>query len=261
MPQRVGARAARPRRRRPAPAGARPARCSWSKVTTVAAVGEGRAARRGRPGSRGARRRRPGRRGPRRDAASTRSDCPSAMAAWCVIRASWPPPTIPTTGRPSGAGVATSTVWNVTGYERTARRAPVPGPGGPSGTIDQVAVVERVLATIPQPYRAVAIKHRELVKFAVVGGTTWVIDTVVFLGAQEHCPGDRSRSPRRSSRCWWPRSCRTCSTASGRFRTRGGRERHHEAAAVLPHQRGRRRGLHGAPGDLPVRVRPVRCRA
>ena len=38
-----------------------------------------------------------------------------------------------------------------------------------------------MLATIPQPYRALAIKHRELVKFAVVGGTTWVIDTVVFL--------------------------------------------------------------------------------
>ena len=47
--------------------------------------------------------------------------------------------------------------------------------------MDQVAVVERVLATIPQPYRALAIKHRELVKFAVVGGTTWVIDTAVFL--------------------------------------------------------------------------------
>src|SRR5215475_9098726 len=34
------------------------------------------------------------------DAASTRSDWPSAIAAWWVIRASWPPPTMPTTGRP-----------------------------------------------------------------------------------------------------------------------------------------------------------------
>ena len=44
------------------------------------------------------------------EAASTRSDWPSAIAAWCDIRASCPPPTIPTTGRRSGAGVAASTV-------------------------------------------------------------------------------------------------------------------------------------------------------
>jgi putative flippase GtrA len=45
-----------------------------------------------------------------------------------------------------------------------------------------VSVVETVLGAIPQPYRDVAIRHRELVKFAIVGGTTWVIDTIVFLG-------------------------------------------------------------------------------
>jgi putative flippase GtrA len=44
-----------------------------------------------------------------------------------------------------------------------------------------VSVVETVLAAIPQPYRSVAVKHRELLKFALVGGTTWVIDTAVFL--------------------------------------------------------------------------------
>jgi putative flippase GtrA len=42
-------------------------------------------------------------------------------------------------------------------------------------------MVETALGWIPQPYRAVAIRHRELVKFAFVGGTTWVIDTMVFL--------------------------------------------------------------------------------
>lgn len=43
-------------------------------------------------------------------------------------------------------------------------------------------MVETVLGAIPQPYRDVAYKHRELVKFAVVGGTTWLIDTAIFLG-------------------------------------------------------------------------------
>ena len=44
-----------------------------------------------------------------------------------------------------------------------------------------MAVVERVLSWMPEPYRRTAIKHRELLKFGMVGGTTWVIDTVVFL--------------------------------------------------------------------------------
>lgn len=45
-----------------------------------------------------------------------------------------------------------------------------------------MAVVNAVLARIPQPYRDVAIRHRELIKFSLVGGTTWIIDTVIFLG-------------------------------------------------------------------------------
>jgi putative flippase GtrA len=52
----------------------------------------------------------------------------------------------------------------------------------PSGRIDGVSFVESVLLRIPQPYRDVAIRHRELVKFGLVGGTTWVIDTAIFLG-------------------------------------------------------------------------------
>ncbi len=44
-----------------------------------------------------------------------------------------------------------------------------------------MAVVYAVLARIPQPYRDVAIRHRELIKFVLVGGTTWIIDTIIFL--------------------------------------------------------------------------------
>ena len=104
-------------------------------------------------------------------AASTRSDWPSAIAAWWVIRASWPAPIMPTTGRrASGSGAFTG---------GRPYRCAVASIG--SGTIDQVTFVESALAAIPEPYRGVAIKHRELVKFALVGGTTWVIDTTVFL--------------------------------------------------------------------------------
>ena len=92
---------------------------------------------------------------------------------------------------------------------------PARPPRARSGTINGVSVVETVLGTIPQPYRDVAIRHRELVKFAIVGGTTWVIDTAVFLTLKTTRAGDRSRSPRRSSRCSSRRSCPTCSTASG----------------------------------------------
>jgi putative flippase GtrA len=44
-----------------------------------------------------------------------------------------------------------------------------------------VSFTDTVLARIPQPYRDTAFRHRELVKFTMVGGTTWVIDTILFL--------------------------------------------------------------------------------
>ncbi len=44
-----------------------------------------------------------------------------------------------------------------------------------------MSFTDTVLARIPQPYRDTAFRHRELVKFTMVGGTTWVIDTILFL--------------------------------------------------------------------------------
>ncbi|WP_098958419.1 GtrA family protein [Pseudonocardia sp. N23] len=92
-----------------------------------------------------------------------------------------------------------------------------------------MSVVESVLLSIPQPYRALAIKHRELVKFAVVGGTTWVIDTAVFLvlkaGVLESKPI--------TAKVIAVLVATIVSYVLNRewsFRTRGGRERHHEAA-------------------------------
>jgi putative flippase GtrA len=92
-----------------------------------------------------------------------------------------------------------------------------------------VSVVEAVLARIPQPYRAVAIKHRELVKFALVGGTTFVVDTAVFLLLKTTVLAPKPVTAKILAVL--------VATIVGyvlnrewSFRTRGGRERHHEAA-------------------------------
>ena len=92
-----------------------------------------------------------------------------------------------------------------------------------------MAVVERVLGWIPQPYRRIAIKHRELVKFAVVGGTTWVIDTVVFFGLKTLVLPEKPIV----AKVFAVVVATIVSYVLNRewsFRTRGGRERHHEAA-------------------------------
>ena len=95
--------------------------------------------------------------------------------------------------------------------------------------MDQVAVVERVLAWIPEPYRGIAIKPRELLKFALVGGTTWVIDTAVFLGLKSTVLEPKPLTAKIIAVL----VATIVSYVLNRewsFRTRGGRERHHEAA-------------------------------
>lgn len=92
-----------------------------------------------------------------------------------------------------------------------------------------MSVVEVVLARIPQPYRGVAIKHRELVKFALVGGTTFVVDTAIFVVLKSTLLAPKPVTAKVVAVL--------VATIVGyvlnrewSFRTRGGRERHHEAA-------------------------------
>lgn len=112
------------------------------------------------------------------------------------------------------------------GYGRIAPTRP---PTPCSGTIHEVSVVESVLAQIPQPYRSVAIKHRELLKFAMVGGTTWIIDTAVFLLLKNTVLIDKPLTAKIIAVL----VATIASYVLNRewsFRTRGGRERSHEAA-------------------------------
>jgi putative flippase GtrA len=106
---------------------------------------------------------------------------------------------------------------------------PPPIPAIGSGTIEQVTLVESALAAIPQPYRAVAIKHRELVKFALVGGTTWVIDTTVFLLLKTTVL-DTKPITAKVVAVLIATIASYVLNREWSFRTRGGRERHHEAA-------------------------------
>ncbi|MCX6464057.1 MAG: GtrA family protein [Pseudonocardiales bacterium] len=91
-----------------------------------------------------------------------------------------------------------------------------------------MSVVETVLAHVPQPYRDVAIRHRELLKFGMVGGTTWVIDTVVFLLLKNTVLIEKPLTAKIIAVL----VATIVSYVLNRewsFRTRGGRERHHEA--------------------------------
>jgi len=92
-----------------------------------------------------------------------------------------------------------------------------------------VPVVDTVLAHIPEPYRAVAIRNRELVKFALVGGTSFVVDTAVFTLLKTTVLAPKPVTAKIIAVL--------IATIVGyvlnrewSFRTRGGRERHHEAA-------------------------------
>jgi putative flippase GtrA len=92
-----------------------------------------------------------------------------------------------------------------------------------------VTAVDSVLSRIPEPARAILIRHRELLKFAIVGGTTFVIDNGIWyllkLTILESKPV--------TAKIIAIIIATIVSYVLNRewsFRTRGGRERHHEAA-------------------------------
>jgi putative flippase GtrA len=92
-----------------------------------------------------------------------------------------------------------------------------------------VTVVDSVLARVPEPLRAVLIKHRELLKFAVVGGTTFVIDNGIWYLLKLTVLEDKPVTAKIIAII----IATIVSYVLNRewsFRTRGGRERHHEAA-------------------------------
>lgn len=92
-----------------------------------------------------------------------------------------------------------------------------------------MTVVDSVLARMPARLRPVLIRHRELLKFGIVGGTTFLVDNGVWyflkLTVLEEKPT--------TAKAFAIVVATIASYVLNRewsFRTRGGRERHHEAA-------------------------------
>jgi putative flippase GtrA len=91
-----------------------------------------------------------------------------------------------------------------------------------------VSVVDSVLIRVPQPYRDIAIRHRELLKFGVVGASTLVIDTAIFYALKLTILVPKPVTAKVIAVL----VATIVSYVLNRewsFRTRGGHERHHEA--------------------------------
>ncbi|SUE14793.1 gtra-like protein [Rhodococcus gordoniae] len=95
-------------------------------------------------------------------------------------------------------------------------------------TLLQVAVVDEALSRVPQPLRGLLLRHRELIKFAIVGGTTFVIDSSIFYTLKLTILAEKPVTAKIIAGV----VAVICSYILNRewsFRNRGGRERAHEA--------------------------------
>lgn len=90
-------------------------------------------------------------------------------------------------------------------------------------------IVSAVLARLPEPLHALALKHREPLKFAAVGGTAFLVDNTVFYGLKLTILEPKPVTAKIIAVL----VATIVSYVLNRewsFRTRGGRERRHEAA-------------------------------
>ena len=90
-------------------------------------------------------------------------------------------------------------------------------------------LARRVLGLLPEPVRFLIRKHRELIRFAVVGGTTFVIDNGVWYALKLTVLQDKVVTAKAIAVLVAVISSYVLSREWS-FHTRGGRERHHEAA-------------------------------
>jgi len=92
-----------------------------------------------------------------------------------------------------------------------------------------MALIETALNRVPEPLRSVLFKHRELLKFAVVGGICFVVTVAVNYALKLTILGEKPVT----ALIFAVVIATIVSYILNRewsFRTRGGRERHHEAA-------------------------------
>ncbi|SDK57719.1 Putative flippase GtrA (transmembrane translocase of bactoprenol-linked glucose) [Actinopolyspora mzabensis] len=92
-----------------------------------------------------------------------------------------------------------------------------------------MSVVDEVLTQLPRPVRQLALRYRELLKFAMVGASTFVIDTVIFFALKWTVLAPKPVTAKVVAVL----VATIVSYVLNRewaFRTRGGKERHHEAS-------------------------------
>ncbi|SFE26921.1 Putative flippase GtrA (transmembrane translocase of bactoprenol-linked glucose) [Actinopolyspora alba] len=92
-----------------------------------------------------------------------------------------------------------------------------------------MSVVDEVLTQLSRPVRQLALRYRELLKFAMVGASTFVIDTVIFFALKWTVLAPKPVTAKVVAVL----VATIVSYVLNRewaFRTRGGRERHHEAS-------------------------------
>lgn len=90
-------------------------------------------------------------------------------------------------------------------------------------------MLHAVVSRLPKPIREPLYRHKELVKFAVVGGSTFVIDTGLFLGLK-HSVLESKPTVSKVIATLVATIVSYILNREWSFRTRGGRVRHHEAA-------------------------------
>ncbi len=90
-------------------------------------------------------------------------------------------------------------------------------------------VVRGIFSRLPEPVRFLINKHRELIRFALVGGTTFVIDNGVWYALKLTILQDKVVTAKAIAVLVAVISSYVLSREWS-FHTRGGRERHHEAA-------------------------------
>lgn len=92
-----------------------------------------------------------------------------------------------------------------------------------------MAVVDSVLMHVPKTFRDAALRHRELLKFGIVGASTFFIDTAIFYALKLTVLAPKPVT----AKVFAVLIATIVSYVLNRewsFRTRGGREQHHEAA-------------------------------
>ncbi|MFF0816556.1 GtrA family protein [Rhodococcus sp. NPDC003318] len=91
-----------------------------------------------------------------------------------------------------------------------------------------MSFVDQALSHVPRPLRDVVLRHRELIKFAIVGGTTMVFDLAIFYSLSLTVLEQKPVIAKVISGVM----ATILSYVLNRewsFKNRGGRERHHEA--------------------------------